>query len=100
MQTQGCKPDSITYCGLITAYERGGQWRRALKAFEQMQSQGCHPDAAVFNSLMEVLWQSGVLLAQAKALQLWTLANRSGHFRCGPRGGLWGRSGVGKRSKE
>ncbi|KAG2432945.1 hypothetical protein HXX76_008673 [Chlamydomonas incerta] len=81
MQTQGCKPDSITYCGLITAYERGGQWRRALKAFEQMQAQGCHPDAAVFNSLMEVLWQSGVLLAQAKALQLWTLANRSGHFR-------------------
>ncbi|GIL71827.1 hypothetical protein Vretimale_695 [Volvox reticuliferus] len=81
MQTQGCKPDSITYCGLITAYERGGQWRRALKAFEQMQTQGCHPDAAVFNSLMEVLWQSGVLLAQSKALQLWTLANRSGHFR-------------------
>ncbi len=39
MQTQGCKPDSITYCGLITAYERGGQWRRALKAFEQMQAQ-------------------------------------------------------------
>ncbi|PNH11429.1 hypothetical protein TSOC_001797, partial [Tetrabaena socialis] len=81
MHGQGCKPDSITYCGLISALERGGQWRRALKAFEQMQAQGCHPDAAVFNSLMEVLWQSGVLLAQAKALQLWTLANRSGHFR-------------------
>lgn len=53
-------------------------------------SQGCHPDAAVFNSLMEVLWQSGVLLAQAKALQLWTLANRSGHFRCGGGGRAWG----------
>eukprot|EP00983_Pelagomonas_calceolata_P085195 1156505-Pelagomonas_calceolata.AAC.11 len=25
---------------------------------------GCHPDAAVFNSMMEVLWQSGVILAQ------------------------------------
>ena len=28
------------------------------------QAQGCHPDAAVFNSLMDVLWQSGVVLAQ------------------------------------
>lgn len=105
MQTQSCKPDSITYSGLITAFERGGQWRRALKAFEQMQSQGCHPDAAVFNSLMEVLWQSGVILAQVRALQLWSVANRNGHFRCDARrgalhgGGLrrvrrggWGRS--------
>lgn len=46
-----------------------------------MQAQGCHPDAAVFNSLMEVLWQSGVILAQVRALQLWSLANRNGQFR-------------------
>ncbi len=84
MQQNGCRPDSVTYAGLLAALERGGHWRRALKAFEQMQAQACHPDAAVFNSLFEVLWQSGVLLAQAKALQLWMLANRSGHFRCGP----------------
>lgn len=93
MQGQGFKPDAITFSGLISAFERGGQWRRALKAFEQMQAQGCHPDAAVFNSLMEVLWQSGVLLAHAKALQLWTIANRNGHFRCGTRrwcGALFG----------
>lgn len=81
MQSQGCKPDSITYSALITAFERGGQWRRALKAFEQMQSHCCHADAAVFNSLMEVLWQSGVILAQVRALQLWSTANRVGHFR-------------------
>lgn len=81
MQSQGCKPDSITYSALITAFERGGQWRRALKAFEQMQGHCCHPDAAVFNSLMEVLWQSGVILAQVRALQLWSTANRVGHFR-------------------
>lgn len=82
MQGHGCRPDSITFAGLIAAYERGGQWRGALKAFEQMQAMGCHPDATVFNSLMEVLWQSGVLHAQSKALQLWSVANRNGHFRC------------------
>jgi hypothetical protein len=49
--------------------------------------QGCHPDAAVFNSLMEVLWQSGVLLAQVRALQLWSLANKNGQFRWA----MWGR---------
>lgn len=37
LQGQGCKPDSITFSALISAYERGGQWRRALKALEQMQ---------------------------------------------------------------
>ena len=44
-------------------------------------TQGIQPDAPVYNSLMEVLWQSGILLAQARAMQLWTVANRSGHFR-------------------
>eukprot|EP00798_Chlamydomonas_sp_ICE-L_P031556 gene31556-6743_t len=82
MQTEdGCRPDSITYSALINAYEKGGQWRFALKALEQMQAQGCTPDAAVFNSLMEVLWQSGVALAQVRALQLWSQANKYGQFR-------------------
>ncbi|MEW5302754.1 MAG: hypothetical protein WDW36_005503 [Sanguina aurantia] len=81
MQVQGCKPDSVTYSALITTLERGGQWRRTLKAFEAMQVAGCHPDASVFNSLMEVLWQSGVVVAQVRALQLWSAANRNGHFR-------------------
>lgn len=30
MQAQGCRPDVVTYTALIQAYERGGQWRRAL----------------------------------------------------------------------
>ncbi|MEW5312506.1 MAG: hypothetical protein WDW38_004137 [Sanguina aurantia] len=30
---------------------------------------------------MEVLWQSGVVVAQVRALQLWSAANRNGHFR-------------------
>lgn len=30
MQRQGCRPDVVSYTALIQAYERGGQWRRAL----------------------------------------------------------------------
>lgn len=30
MQRQGCRPDVVTFTALIQAYERGGQWRRAL----------------------------------------------------------------------
>lgn len=81
MLSQGCAPDAITYSALITALERGGQWRRALQAFTQMTSHGCHPDSVVYNTLLEVCWRSGVLPAQMRAAQLWTLANRSGHFR-------------------
>lgn len=81
MVSQGCKPDSITFSALIAAFEKGGQWRHALKAFEQMQQQGCHPDATVFNALLEVLWRSGIVTAQMRAAQLWSSANRSGHFR-------------------
>lgn len=28
---QGCEPDVVTYTALINAYEKGGQWRRALQ---------------------------------------------------------------------
>jgi pentatricopeptide repeat protein len=42
LQAQGCKPDSITFSALISAYEKGGQWRRALKALEQMQVVICY----------------------------------------------------------
>lgn len=44
-------------------------------------AQGCHPDAVVFNLLMEVMWQSGVLTAQMRAMQLWGVANRCGYLR-------------------
>jgi pentatricopeptide repeat domain-containing protein 1 len=31
MQSSGCKPDVVTYTALVSAYERGGQWVRALE---------------------------------------------------------------------
>lgn len=39
---KGCKPDGITYAALLGAYEKGGQWIRALRVYDSMQSQvGC-----------------------------------------------------------
>eukprot|EP00879_Flechtneria_rotunda_P011542 GHRR01012056.1.p1 GENE.GHRR01012056.1~~GHRR01012056.1.p1 ORF type:complete len:1048 (+),score=392.88 GHRR01012056.1:336-3479(+) len=81
MLAQGCRPDGITFSALITAYQRGNQWRKALHAFSQMPSSGCHPDSVVYNALLEVCWGSGVLQVQSRAMQIWSLANRSGHFR-------------------
>jgi pentatricopeptide repeat domain-containing protein 1 len=31
MQSSGCKPDVVTYTALVSAYERGGQWMKALQ---------------------------------------------------------------------
>jgi pentatricopeptide repeat protein len=83
MLAQNCRPDGITFSALITAYQRGNQWREALQAFSHMPSNGCHPDSVVYNALLEVCWGSGVLPVQMRATQIWSLANRSGHFRCG-----------------
>ena len=70
MQSKGCKPDSVTYGGLILAYEKGGQWRRALAVFDQMKSNNCRPDSVVYNTVVGVLWNTGVVWAQAKAVQV------------------------------
>ena len=101
---QGCKPDSITYAALFGAYEKAGQWVRALRVYEGMLSQvesswiwwhiygisliysflleqGIYPDAPVYNCLLGVCWETGILVAQARAMQIWTTANQSGHFR-------------------
>ncbi|KAF6259499.1 hypothetical protein COO60DRAFT_1700790 [Scenedesmus sp. NREL 46B-D3] len=81
MLAQNCRPDGITFSALITAYQRGEQWREALQAFSHMPANGCHPDSVVYNALLEVCWGSGVLPVQMRATQIWSLANRSGHFR-------------------
>ena len=80
MFASGCRPDAVTYSVLIGAYERGGQWQRALQTFERMQQQH-RPDACVLNSVLEALWASGLMVGQAKALQLAAAAFRQGHLR-------------------
>jgi pentatricopeptide repeat domain-containing protein 1 len=36
MQSSGCKPDVVTYTALVSAYERGGQWMKALEVGQQL----------------------------------------------------------------
>ena len=71
MQQQGCTPDVVTFTALISAYEKGGQWRRALAAYELMRQQPCKPDAIVYNAIIDALWETGVIWAQRKALTLY-----------------------------
>lgn len=56
---------------LCSAYcLQGGQWCHALDTFEAMQASGCRAHAAVYSSVIDVLWQTGIAWAQAKALTL------------------------------
>eukprot|EP00887_Chlorella_sp_A99_P002940 scaffold24.g2940.t1 len=81
----GCERSVITYSSLISAcekaYERGGQWRRALDAFEAMCARGCAPDAIVYNAIIDVLWETGVGWAQRRALGIFRQASADGLLR-------------------
>ena len=70
MQRQGLTPDVVTYTAIISAYEKGGQWRLALAGYEQMRERGCRPDAIVFNAIIDALWETGVIWAQRKVSSL------------------------------
>ena len=74
MAEHSCKPDAVTFANLIRAYKKGGQWCRALATFEAMQTSGSRPHAAVYSSVIDVLWQTGLPWAQARALQLFESA--------------------------
>ncbi|KAK9810176.1 hypothetical protein WJX72_006143 [[Myrmecia] bisecta] len=80
MKHHRCKPDVVTYTALITAYDRGHQWLLALTAFEHMQQSNCRPDSVVYNTIIDCLWQSGVISAQAKAINYFQAACNAGVF--------------------
>jgi pentatricopeptide repeat protein len=82
MKVNRCTPDVVTYTALVSAYERGGQWMKALEAFTQMQRQpNCNADAILYNTLLDVLWDTGVPWAQHQAAALFRVAVDEGHFR-------------------
>jgi hypothetical protein len=49
-----------------------------------MQEQRCNADAILYNTLLDVLWDTGVPWAQAKAAALFRQAVDEGHFRLLP----------------
>lgn len=51
------------------------------QALEAMQQHGCKADALVYQSLIDLLWGTGVAWAQAQALTLYSCALRNWHFR-------------------
>ena len=70
MRQQRCKPDLSAYTHMITAHNKAGQWRTSLQLFEQMQQANCRPDALVYSLVVDVLWNTGIARAQAKAVQV------------------------------
>lgn len=56
--------------GLILSVSRCA----ALDTFEAMLASGSRPHAAVYSSIIDVLWQTGIPWAQAKALHLFNSA--------------------------
>lgn len=49
-----------------------------------MQQQGCRADAILYNTLLDVLWDTGIPWAQQRAAQLFRQATDEGHFRLLP----------------
>lgn len=49
-----------------------------------MQLQGCRADAILYNTLLDVLWDTGISWAQQRAAQLFRQAMDEGHFRLLP----------------
>ena len=93
MRAHRCKPDAATYAALISAHGGACCWRSAMQvslslfcmsghglnfeaykgcmqAYEGMQMSGARADVGVFNAIINALWQSGCLAAQAKAVQI------------------------------
>ena len=40
MVAAGCRPDAVTYSVLVAAFERGGQWQRALQVRARADAAG------------------------------------------------------------
>jgi len=81
MQKRGCRPDSVTFGALIGAYDKAGDWRSALSSFEAIRLSGCRPDTVVFNTIIGCLWNTGIIAAQERAIIIFHMACRQGHFR-------------------
>ncbi len=52
MRAMGCECSVITYSSLISACEKAGNWRMALRAFDIMLGEKCRPNTVTFNSLI------------------------------------------------
>lgn len=49
---------------------QGGQWCQTVATLEAMQAAGAVPHAAVISSVIDALWHTGIVWAQARAAAL------------------------------
>jgi pentatricopeptide repeat domain-containing protein 1 len=49
----------ITYNATISAYEKGGQWGKALELLEEVQAQGIKPDGITYNATISAYEKGG-----------------------------------------
>jgi len=77
-----CKSQPGCVCvGVFAMSIRHVMSEHHLQVFQQMQQLGCSADAILYNTLLDVLWDTGVLWAQHTAAQLLRKAMDEGHFR-------------------
>jgi pentatricopeptide repeat domain-containing protein 1 len=77
MKTAGVQPTAITYNALISAYEKGAQWQRAVAVFEEMKTARVQPDVITYNALISVLWRGG---QRRTAVDLYMVASQAGVY--------------------
>ncbi len=59
MQQRRLEPDVIRYNAAISAYEKGGQWEKALQLLDEMQQRRLEPDVISFNAALSACKNGG-----------------------------------------
>lgn len=59
MNSNGLKPDTITYNYLMTCYGRNGMMEEAEQVYKDLAENGCKPNAATFRTLIFYLCKKG-----------------------------------------
>jgi pentatricopeptide repeat domain-containing protein 1 len=54
VQAKGIPANTITYNAAISAYEKGGQWQRALQLMKDMQAKGIPANTITYNAAISV----------------------------------------------
>lgn len=69
MVEAGVRPNTITYSALISAFEKGSQYERAVQTFEEMRAAGVPADTIVYNALISACEKRGQWERASQALE-------------------------------
>lgn len=77
---QNCAPDASTFTLISSTYLQAGKCLRSLKALNLMRRHKLVPECGTYASVIDGLWDSGVLSAQCWAVNLCKTARTQGLF--------------------